>query len=389
MGPLLYTYILTEVSIPFGLSLVLFSFILFLTRMLKIIEPLVNYAVPLKFMFRIVLAMFPTFLELTLPMALLLGGLLACGRLAEDGELMALRSTGQTTSLLSIPIWTFSLAVLAVTGYITLYAGPNAHQELKRSLLSVSKSRLGLALKERTFFDRIPNLVLYIDEVPPPGSTLKGVLISDTRDPSRPSVVVAKVALVLSSGSQATFRLIDGAIHSVEPDRKGFKGFHRTAFNVYDLTIDLDAALGAQEKNPEPRELSLKTLRAQIRTKQKQGEPTLEERVEFHRRFALPFSCIVFAVSSILFGLRNPRITRPRATVTGLAIISLYFVSYAAAQSVATKGFLPPSLGAWLPNILVGVVEMIHWGSTKEGRAPSVPASGSKDGKPGIGSLST
>jgi len=338
---------------------------LFLTRILKIIEPLINYGVSLGSTLKILLLMLPTFLELTIPMALLLGGLLACGRLVEDGELLALRSSGQTTTSLSAPIWALSLVVFVFTGFLTVYAGPEANRQLKKSLLSVSKSHIGLSLQEGTFFDRIPNLVLYADEVSRPGGSLKGVLVSDSRDPSRPTVVLAKIGLLLGSGSNVIFRLIDGAVYSSEP--KG-GSFQKTDFNVYDLNVNLDPNLGSRGKRVRHSELSQKALMARITAKRAMGESTSKDRFELHRRFALPFSCLIFTLATVFFGLSNSKITRSKATVTALIIIALYFIAYAGGQRVASKGILPPLLGAWLPNILVGVVEIVVWLSKKEGR---------------------
>jgi lipopolysaccharide export system permease protein len=179
--------------------------------------------------------------------------------------------------------------------------------------------------------------------------------------------VVAKVALLLGSGSQVTLRLIDGGVYSVEPNGSSF---HRTDFNVYDLKINLDTALVSQERQLKPHELKLNALMTRITTKQTSGEPTFQERVELHRRFALPFSCLIFAIASICLGLCNSKITRPRAAVTALGIIALYYISYAVGQSVAAKGFLPAWVGAWLPNILVAIVEILIWISRRDGRAP-------------------
>lgn len=355
---LISKYILVEILVPFFFSLILFSFVLFLARMPKIIEPLINYGVPLSFVMKIVLLMLPSFLEVAMPIALLMGGLLAFGRLAEDGELLALKCSGLTQSRLSVPMWVVSGAVFCLTEVLLLYASPEAHRALKETLSSVSKTTLGFALKEKAFFDRIPNLVLYVDEIPPPGGTLKGVVVSDNREQLHPSVVMAKAALLLGSGSDMTFRLIDGAVYSEEP--KG-KGFQRTGFSVYDLNVSLAPALGSQEKQRKPDELGLKALMSEIAKKRAGGQSARDERVELNRRFALPFSCLIFAAASILYGLCNFKHTRPKAAVTGLVVIALYYIFYAVGQSVASKGFVPAFVGAWLPNIVVGAIELASW----------------------------
>lgn len=94
MGKILHRYIFREIGVPFALGLGVFTFVLLLARLLKLIELVVNRGVPVESVARIFLYLLPAFLEVTVPMAMLLAILVAFGRLSADSEITALRSSG-------------------------------------------------------------------------------------------------------------------------------------------------------------------------------------------------------------------------------------------------------------------------------------------------------
>src|SRR6476660_198272 len=92
MGPTLRRYFLHEVAVPFLFGIGVFTFILLVARMLKLVELVVNRGVPLVEIGKLFAYILPTFLEVTVPMALLLAVLLSVGRLSSDSEIVALRT---------------------------------------------------------------------------------------------------------------------------------------------------------------------------------------------------------------------------------------------------------------------------------------------------------
>jgi lipopolysaccharide export system permease protein len=69
----LITYIISEIAPPFLLGLLAFTFILLTARMLRLVELVVSRGVPLLQIGKLFGLILPTFLEMTVPMALLLG----------------------------------------------------------------------------------------------------------------------------------------------------------------------------------------------------------------------------------------------------------------------------------------------------------------------------
>ena len=96
-------YVAREVLGPFGLGVLLLTFALVTARLLKLTEMVVNHGVTLSAVISLIGFIMPAFLELTFPMAVLLGVLMGFGRMSGDRELIAARACGIRSSARSCP----------------------------------------------------------------------------------------------------------------------------------------------------------------------------------------------------------------------------------------------------------------------------------------------
>ena len=70
---LITRYILREIAVPFALGLAVFTLVLLIARILKLVELVVSRGVPFIEVVKVFSYILPAFLEVTVPMALLLG----------------------------------------------------------------------------------------------------------------------------------------------------------------------------------------------------------------------------------------------------------------------------------------------------------------------------
>ena len=195
MKRILRTYIVSEILPPFLIGLLAFTFILLTARILKLVELVVTRGIPLLQIGRLFALILPTFLEMTVPMALLLGILFGLGRLSSDHEITALKASGISPFQILLPIGVVALFASMLTLLITTLVRPGANQALKKELYSIAKSRVVTALREKVFNDDFPDILIYVEEVIPPGNTSQGVLIVDRRDPARENIIFGKDSL--------------------------------------------------------------------------------------------------------------------------------------------------------------------------------------------------
>lgn len=349
-------YIIREILVPFLLGLAVFTGILLIARILKLVELVVNRGVPLLEVLKLFSYIMPAFLEVTVPMALLLGVLIAFGRLSSDSEIVALHTSGVSLYQLMRPVVVFALVIYFLTLGLSMYARPWGNRLLRDGLYEIAKVRASAGIRQQVFNDDFKGLVIYVEEIEPPGTTLKGILISDTRDPSQRNTIFARLGIVVNNEATQTLtlRLVDGSIHTFDATGRTYS---KTDFSLYDLNLDLDTALArVHQRQLEPNEMTIGELRQAIAEKTAAGKPSLAEQVELQRKFSIPFACLVFAMVAVPLGVQPTRAVRSRGFSTSLVLILGYYLMLSLGESLGERGTLPPVVALWIPNVVLAAL---------------------------------
>lgn len=349
-------YILRELVVPFVLGLAIFTSILLIVRILKLVELVVNRGVPLGQIITLFSYIMPAFLEVTVPMALLLAILVAFGRLSSDSEIIALRAAGISLYRLLRPVSAFAVAVAVLTLGLSLYARPWGNTRLRTGLYEIVRTRAVAGIKPKIFNDEFNGLVIYVDHIQPATDALKGILISDTRDSSMHNTVYAETGHLFSNEGHRTLtlRLENGGIYSTGGTGRDYQD---TRFATYDITLDVDTALAQlRNRDKDASEMTLPELRAAIASKAAAGDTTFVERVEVQRKFAIPFACLVFAALGVPLGIQPSRSVHSRGFSMSLVLIFVYYLLLTFGQNLGERGTLPTTVAVWLPNTVLSVV---------------------------------
>jgi lipopolysaccharide export system permease protein len=363
----LYRSILREVITPFFLGLMAFTAVLLMGRMVRLTDLVIAKGVPLSDVLWLVAYLLPGFATVTLPMALLLGVLLAFGRLSSDSETTAMKSCGVSLYGMLPPVMAVALLATAATAIITLHTLPTANIGFRRMLHDIIETRANLAVKEKVFNDSFPNITIYTDTYDEQKRLLGGVLINDERDRSTPLTIFARTGTIASDqqDQNLTLRLENGTIH--QHGEKG--GYRLVSFGSYVLAIDL-------QKNTEFRiskedQLTMAQLKQEMDSPQTPVETRRLQGLEYHSRFALPAACLIFALTGVPLGMQNRRSGRAGGFALAIGVIISYFVLMSVGKNLGRQGLLPTSLAMWLPNLfflLLGVT--VFWFAATERTLP-------------------
>ena len=354
----LSAYVAGQIIPPFLVGLFAFTLVFLAGRIVRLVELVVSRGVPAGQVAKLFGLILPTLLETTLPMAFLLGILYGCGRLSRDNETLAFKACGVGPFHFLIPVGLVALVVSLLTLGLSVFVRPAANLAVKQELYAIAQSRAGSLLKEQVFNDVFPDVLIYVDRVVPPGNTFQGVLIVDQRDRNTENLIIARAALLLADTNSIGLRLYDGMIHERRTERAGFS---RTSFNVYNLHLELDRLLSPLAPGRRgPEDMSLGGLRETIRSKSARGASAIPEIMETHRRFAFPFAPLIFAVLGIAIVLTpsRPSAGRAHGVASCLAWLFTYYALLSVGTAMAENGKIPPGLGLWLPNILVGLISI-------------------------------
>lgn len=345
---ILSLYIIREISSLFLLGIVIFTLVLLMGRLITLTDLVVSHGVPLADVSRMILYLVPSLLVFTIPMAFLLAVLLAFGRLSADNEIVVIKSCGLSLFQVMPPVIVCALvAVLLALGASTIGV-PWGNSAFKELSLQVLKRNITATIREKTFWDDIPGVVMYTDLYEEQSHTLKGVIIHDGRNPDRPMTIFARDGVVTSAaGSQALLlSLQNGSIHIA-----GTGGLYRLVyFGEYSMTIGEKGSSTKIFRN-EP-DMWISELRRQIDDPVISPKNRLKMMAEFHSRFTFPFASLVFAILAVPLGIQNRRSGKSGGFTVSMIIILAYYVLMSVARTVAERGVVPPVVALWIPNLI-------------------------------------
>ena len=342
-------YVAREVLAPFAVDVGLLTFALVTGKLLKLMDMVVNHGVSLGEVVGIIGYIMPAFLELTFPMAVLLGVLMGFGRMSSDQEMTAARACGVSLYRLAVPVLLVALGVYAISSYFAFSLRPWANSNLRDKLYELSQTRTSAGLKEKIFNSNFPGLVVYVDEMSDTDSSLKGVMISDARDPHNQNTIIAKHGVMLpdSQNKSVTLRLFDGSIFGVEP---ADNSTHVTSFKIYDLSVSPEASLGITDADPG--EMTYSQLRADIKAARAKGKPDYAAETELAGKFTVPFATMLFALLGISLGLKPARGGHSERFGVSVALFFLYYSLMRVGETLAQRGKLDSWIAMSIPDIV-------------------------------------
>ena len=346
-------YVIREVLAPFALALLVFTFILIIPFILDQAESWVAKGVPWPIILRAMVTLLPQALGLTIPMSLLVGVLVAFGRLSGDREVVAMLACGLSPLRLLRPAVLIAVLGWAATSYVLIWAIPDANQTFREITSRLVADRAEGEVKPRVFFQDFPGFVVYVRDIPAEGGWT-GVLAADTRTPEQTVYYMARHGRMLVNREKRAIQLvlIDGTRHSTST--RDPNGYDVARFAETVVPLDPESVFPRTGPARGDRELTIPELRERIAELQARGESPHNQQLEIHTKFSIPVACFVFALLGVALGATDRRDGKFASFVLGLGVIFVYYGVMLVGQSLAKGQHLGPGLARWLPNIVLG-----------------------------------
>lgn len=385
-------YILRECLIYCGVILLAFTGILLTIRMLRFASLIINKGVDVEQIARVFLAIIPSFLEIALPLAVLLGVMLAFARFSGDSEIVVIRASGISITQLIKPVIVLGVVFWLASLFVSIQLRPWGFRTLSQSLFEIARSRSTAGLTEGVF-NKLGDLTLYAERIDFATGSLTHVLLDDRRDKNARKIIAAAAGTLISNTAEQTIvlDLTHGTIHEQAGARYSLTRFINNRF-----IIDPNQLMGEKSSDTDKRanELSLTEIRALrarfVALKAEAAAPSLQppeaaalrtleattgtpaestaeltpaqlERkinrldIETARRFSMPFAAFILAIVGMPLGVQPPRSQKTWgagiSALLGLLVFVVYYGFLSVGITLAERGTLDPTVALWLPNL--------------------------------------
>jgi LPS export ABC transporter permease LptG/LPS export ABC transporter permease LptF len=368
--------LLKAIAPPFGIAFLVLTFVVFLNEFGRLSELLITRNAGLDTILAIAGTILPSILIFSLPLAYLIGVLIGLSGLSGESQIVALRACGVPLRRLLRPVIALAAVSCSATALLSIVVMPRTNDSLRALKDRISVRQITSMVQARVFNEDFPNLVFYIDDLSVGRQRWSGVFLSDSTDPQAPRTVLARNGSWVTddAGVRLQLHLEQGVIYEVDP---GDPGRDRISyFDATDVPVDLMRGnIGNDNLSPPSAPTARVRKPEEMWTSElwHAGPPTppeqvIEQRVELHRRLAVPFSVIGFSLLGLTLGISTKKGGRTSGFVLSLIIVLLFYVFFGNGLRLARAEKLPPWLGAWAANILlcgigialVGVSERAH-----------------------------
>ena len=347
-------YIFRELIPPFLMNLLFFMFVFLMRQILEITHVIVNYQVGVLAFFLMLAYSMPYFFSYIIPMSVMMSVLLTFLRLSSDNEIVALKAGGVSLYGLLPPVVCFCILCALIAAGMSVYGIPWGELAYKRMALQVVQSNFKVGLKERQFIDNFDGVMFYVNKIDINTNKLTDIYIEDQRNKEIETTIIAPEGNIVAGEDKYSFILTlnKGVINQVNPDSRAV---YSTRFDSYELRLDLkDAVKNIGQREKKENEMSLEELTAFLKTGDKQGKKYLSVRMALHKKFSIPFACIVLGVLAVPLGLASSSSRKTAGLGIGLIAFLFYYLLLSAGLLFGESGSVSPGFAMWMPNVVMG-----------------------------------
>ena len=407
-------YLLREHLGPFVLALTLIIFVLVIDVVLQMMDQVLSKGLSASVAVQLFVYNLAWIVALAVPMAVLVAVIMAFARLSADNEIMAAKACGISFSHLLRPVALGAGALMLIMILFNDWVLPDWNHRARNITSSLKRLKAALVLKEKegVFIHKLGNRYsLLIREVDEERNALRGITVYDAGKRGPPTTLHAAEGRIeiFGDGSYIRLTLNKGEYHTVDsnnPERFVRGSFERQFIHIEDsqrafsdrsssyrgqremniaalyaavekrrveqaralqlidstaqryrsITSSPETSLFDSEIAPQESQTLAKQLQRQQRLAGSRAKQIDEFMVEIHKKFSIPAACVVFVLVGAPLGVL---IRQRGATVSvgvSLAFFLVYWMFLIGGEELADRGFIPPLVAMWAPNLVFGLV---------------------------------
>jgi lipopolysaccharide export system permease protein len=358
-------YIIIEIALIFLLSFFIFTFFLIMNSLFVLSDFVFEYRIGIIRVLKLLIFLLPSTIAVTVPMGILVGIVLTYSRLVQDNEYIGMQACGIPIKSISLPSIFFAIFITFLMIIFNNTLLPSFNLKYKKLYYEIVKKRAGVVIQQHTFINDFDDYIFYIGEKDNKNDILKNIIIFVKQTSNSPvKVILSKYGELISDQDsfRISLKLRDGFAQVTSPNEpvKLNQMFFDTNF------VELDVKGILRNKNTADNLKSTREMNFfELVEEARKGEKSKEDKhwiwMELHKKFSLPFACIVFAISGIPLGLITKKGGRLTGISLSLVIIFIYYIFLIIGHNYGYSGKMVYFLAAWLPNIVLTFLGIVFF----------------------------
>jgi lipopolysaccharide export system permease protein len=353
LGRLFFVHVLREIVVAvFSVSIVLLL-LLVTNQVAAVLRRAADGEIPASVVFELAKLSVGENSVVILPIALLIGILLALGRLYHDSELAAAQACGLGRRQLYGPAILVSLAAAGLCAWIGFSAGPAAAKRTYDIRTEAMRTALTRGLAAGQFRSLGGGAVLYFRERDAEGLLhqvffQRPVPGGDARTPRGRGLVEVMLAdrasySLSADGSLYTVVLHDGQRHEGVPGQGAWRNL-----SFAQLTVPI----------PVPTTTAYRGRSDMLSTAELLANPTPRNLGELHWRIATVCITLLLGMLAVPLARLRPRQGRYGRVGWGVLLYALYANLLIVGRTLIEQGRIPGWVGLWWVHIVIGVLAL-------------------------------
>lgn len=306
--------------------------------------------------------LFLNWLPIILPLALMLGLMLAVGRLYRDSEMPVIQSIGVGPRRLLRPVLGLALPVVATVALCSLWLAPWAERVAKQMVNAASRNLLVAGLEPGRFTQIANGGVVFVGRMSGDGSRFERIFIYRQKGDRLDVTTSNRGHLEVDDEGRRYLVLENG--FEVEGPRDGATRDYRLMRYRRN-----EAQMPAADRRYDPNDPEL------LPTTRLLADPRPEAKAQLHSRLAPPLLTLAFALLAVPLARSSPRQARYGRIMLGFLMYLVSFQLMLMGVSWLERGRLPPAAGLWwlvLPLLALAAWLYFTDGRMRRARAPRV-----------------
>ena len=361
---LLVRYLMKDLFLYFIVSFLFFFMIFFVNQILLDVERLLAQSAPFSSVVKIMFYSFPMIIAQSAPYATFVGFLMCLGGMMSNNEILIYRAAGFSFIKIMMPVLLLGLIISFVSFFVNDYLLPLGTMKYNRLLREIMNAKPTVELESNSV-KNLDGSTIVMGKVEDP--EVSDIVLFDTASETDKIIIAGKSTLTGSDvdGVLMQLNMNDALVLSMDDSKHENYDVllaEKAQLNVFDSTVLGTASISPREMTVWDLGKEISKMQSDIDGSNKASNRLNIWKMEFHKKFSIPFGAFFFAFLAFsfafLFGKHNGQTL---GLLVGLIMSVLYWAMSITGQLFVQKLGLNSFICIWGANFVVAFAGFVFF----------------------------